>query len=915
MAGKEKKPHIKLYAEIATTRDGRDITRGYVDDTWYLQPQDEVLRYKGGANYKIYEDLLRDDRVKSVLSQRRDAVVAHETIVTPASNMRRDKAAAAFIEEALQHIRWDTVTEKMLYGLHYGYSVAEALYARDGAHVMLDAVHVRNRRRFVFDPLFRPLLLTSDKPDGELLPEKKFWVFSVGADNDDEPYGRGLGHYLYWPVWFKKNGLKFWSTFLDKFGSPTAVGRYNPATADEAAVNKLRQALQSIHTDSAIAMPDSMMVELLEASRAGRVDYDGFYGRMNDAITTVVLSQTMTTSDGASLSQAEVHMDVRDEVVEGDSRLVCDSFNRQIVTWLTEWNFPGATPPRVTRNTARPESLKTLAERDKLIVDMGHALTADYIERTYGVEIDPTAPPRPQPGNPPAPGTEFAEDDPVLSTLANQARADTGPKFDALIARAQAALADAGDLTGWRDWLDTEGVAALDTAPVTDALAAAMAATFLTGWSDAEDNSASGTAFAEGPARQPFDEQITFFRNKLNLPTASWTDIWQGQHDKAFVVAGAAKAELLTDLRGAVDGAIAEGETLAKFRKRFDAIVDKHGWSYNGGRDWRTRVIYDTNLRTSYAAGRYEQMQAVKELRPYWRYRHSHASEEPRAEHLEWDGTVLDADDPWWDAHYPPNGWGCKCYVETLSERDLKDLGKTGPDKAPKVTQREVTVGTRGPNPRTVNVPDGIAPGFAYAPGAGNIVRHRLDRSLSQPVDIASRSVSELLNNGRLLQSLSDDWAKWHRRQVPRGSQAEAFVIGALSPPVVKALATLGAKPATAAVTITRRELDHQGRRAKADRGAALNEADLDRLVENIAAPEAVLRDTEAPHSLLYIFTPQAGKGKGKVVVRMDYSSKLQLEGQPREMITSNSVRTAGYVELDNLREARYELLEGALEE
>ena len=80
-------------------------------------------------------------------------------------------------------------------------------------------------------------------------------------------------------------------------------------------------------------------------------------------------------------------------------------------------------------------------------------------------------------------------------------------------------------------------------------------------------------------------------------------------------------------------------------RKRFDEIVAKHGWKYKGGRDWRTRVIYDTNVLTSYAAGRWQQ-QAVKELRPYWRYRHSIASEHPRHLHLERDGIVLHADDP-----------------------------------------------------------------------------------------------------------------------------------------------------------------------------------------------------------------------------------------------------------------------------
>ena len=233
----------------------------------------------------------------------------------------------------------------------------------------------------------------------------------------------------------------------------------------------------------------------------------------------------------------------------------------------------------------------------------------------------------------------------------------------------------------------------------------------------------AGATASVSHTRLPFAEQIAFFRSKLDLPTRAWTDIWQDEHDRAFVVAGAAHADLVADLRGAVDKAIADGTTLATFRKDFDSIVAKHGWSYNGGRDWRTRVIYSTNLRTSYAAGRYQQMKDVAEHRPFWRYRHSHASKDPRHDHLAWDGLILRHDDPWFDTHYPPGGWGCKCYIETLAERDLKRLGKDGPDAAPAVRTRTVTVGAKGPSPRTVTVPVGIDPGWAYAPGKSVLKR------------------------------------------------------------------------------------------------------------------------------------------------------------------------------------------------
>ena len=285
-------------------------------------------------------------------------------------------------------------------------------------------------------------------------------------------------------------------------------------------------------------------------------------------------------------------------------------------------------------------------------------------------------------------------------------------------------LGKAGSLVDFRDWLAGPAVGDLDIRPLADSLGLALAAVFLRGWDDAGGNRA--IQFAEGDAVQPFAEQVDFFRRKMKLKTATWTDIWQSQHDVAFVVAGAAQESLLNDLHKAVDAAIADGETIASFRKRFDATVKRHGWAYNGGRNWRTRVIYDTNIRTSYAAGRWEQMQSVKDTRPWWRYRHSHASENPRDLHLQWDrqNLVLRHDNKWWQTHYPPNGWGCKCYVETLSEKGLERLrgqvearGGKVRDRAPPARNRTVTVGKRGPNPRPVTVPAGIDPGFAYAPG------------------------------------------------------------------------------------------------------------------------------------------------------------------------------------------------------
>ena len=200
----------------------------------------------------------------------------------------------------------------------------------------------------------------------------------------------------------------------------------------------------------------------------------------------------------------------------------------------------------------------------------------------------------------------------------------------------------------------------------------------------------------------PFAEQAEFFRRKLNVPTDGWTDIYTREHDWAFVVAGANRDAIVADFRAAVEKAIEGGATLDEFRKDFDRIVATHGWDYNGGRNWRSRVIYDTNLATSYAAGRWQQLQAA----PYWQYEHQDWVEHPREHHVAWDGLVLAREDPWWQTHYPPNGWGCHCTARGLWQRDLEKLGKTGPDQAPAVNLVERTIGQRSiDGPRTVRVP------------------------------------------------------------------------------------------------------------------------------------------------------------------------------------------------------------------
>lgn len=211
----------------------------------------------------------------------------------------------------------------------------------------------------------------------------------------------------------------------------------------------------------------------------------------------------------------------------------------------------------------------------------------------------------------------------------------------------------------------------------------------------------------------PFDESIQFFRNKLTVNTDTWSDIWRTAHARAFMVAGA-KDDLLLDLRRSVDKFIAEGKTINDFRKDFDAIVKRRGWAYNGGRNWRTRIIYDTNLRQAHHAGRWSQIQRIKHKRPYLMYKHNTLLD-PRDEHKTWDGLVLPVDSPFWASHYPQNGWGCKCTVRSLSKRDVEQKGLQVANE-PNIKMVDRLVKRDGVK-QIIRVPEGIDPGFDYNVG------------------------------------------------------------------------------------------------------------------------------------------------------------------------------------------------------
>ncbi|MFZ5760953.1 MAG: PBECR2 nuclease fold domain-containing protein [Thermodesulfobacteriota bacterium] len=212
---------------------------------------------------------------------------------------------------------------------------------------------------------------------------------------------------------------------------------------------------------------------------------------------------------------------------------------------------------------------------------------------------------------------------------------------------------------------------------------------------------------------RPMAAAVDYLKAKIDLPTEHWYDLAGGMHSRAFVVAGATKSGLLADFHGAINQAISGGMTLEQFRKDFDLTVAKHGWSFRGGRNWRTTVIYNTNIQVAYQAGRYKELQGLAAAAPYWEYR-SKRDSRVREQHRQWDGLILRADHQWWNSHYPPNGWGCRCRVWPRTAGDLRRAGRLGQDQAPEDGTYQWVDPKTG---EVKQVPKGVDPGWDYHPG------------------------------------------------------------------------------------------------------------------------------------------------------------------------------------------------------
>ena len=348
-----------------------------------------------------YRDLLRDDQIFATYQQRRTALLSRPIEVVAGGTEAADEKAAEWLREQVVHLDMHHILNLAHYGLWYGYSIAELVYAVDGAHVAIDAIRVRERERFRLGLNGEVYLCdhgyggagrggqSTSAILGERMPDHKFWTYVAGGDSDDRVYGSGLGYNCYWPVVFRRANTEDWTIFLEKFASPTPIGTY-PSGSEPEKVDKFLDLLTAIRTDYAITLEEGYSADAFESARSSRDTYEPRHAVLDKIISKIILSQTMTTDDGSSRSQAEVHAGVAKSLIMSDARLLLGSlsagsgYHPGPIEWMTQWNFPGAATPRLRCVWEEPEDADALAARDERLSRVGYVPTLQRIEEVYG---------------------------------------------------------------------------------------------------------------------------------------------------------------------------------------------------------------------------------------------------------------------------------------------------------------------------------------------------------------------------------------------------------------------------------------------------------------------------------------------------------------------------------------------------
>jgi len=358
----------------------------------------QVLRDASDANCPEDQAILaeeieeRNAFYRAVLTTRRLAVTRLPWVVEPADDSRRAAMVAETVEATLRRPEFAKVPRAAMDAVGKGYSLTEIVWRRE-AHRWQPRKYLHVHPRWVtFDYASGevPLLIGPDGSESRRLPPQKF-IWHAPMLKSGLPVRGGLVRPAAILTMLKSYSVRDWWAFGEVFGLPIRIGKY-PPNATAAEIDTLKTAVANIASDAGAVIPASMLIELISGSSGGSTSggEDVFVRRAawcDEQTSILVLGQTMTTVDGSSRSQAEVHDRVRREIRDDDADQLAATINSDLVRVLTEMHFGIHAPmPTFRFVTKEPRDLVRFGKGLESLVRAGVPISKDWARREAGAE-------------------------------------------------------------------------------------------------------------------------------------------------------------------------------------------------------------------------------------------------------------------------------------------------------------------------------------------------------------------------------------------------------------------------------------------------------------------------------------------------------------------------------------------------